>query len=89
MNRRKTVVGTAYYIAPEVLKREYDKKIDIWSCAVILYILLSGRPPFDGQSDKDILKKVTNDEINFTNNAWKNISQEAIDLLKKMFNRNS
>jgi calcium-dependent protein kinase len=50
--------GTAYYIAPEVLSSEYNEKCDIWSVGVIMFILLSGRPPFDGKDDKEIVKKV-------------------------------
>lgn len=45
-------MGTAYYIAPEVMKQNYDEKVDIWSIGIIMHVLLSGRPPFDGKADE-------------------------------------
>jgi len=51
-------VGTSYYIAPEVILSNYDEKCDLWSVGVILYLLLTGKPPFDGENDKEVIKKV-------------------------------
>jgi len=76
--------GTPYYIAPEVLEGNYDEKCDVWSCGVILYIMLCGYPPFDGDNDDEILKKVTIGKFDFPKEEWKNVSKEAIDLIKKM-----
>ena len=50
--------GTAYYIAPEILEKDYNEKCDVWSVGVIMYILLTGRPPFDGRSDEQIINNV-------------------------------
>ena len=50
--------GTPYYIAPEVLAEKYDEKCDIWSCGIIMYILLCGYPPFNGETDEQILEKI-------------------------------
>lgn len=71
-------------MAPEVLKGLYDEKCDIWSCGVIFYILLSGSPPFSGDSDAGILRKVKTGKYNFDDAVWMNISEKAKDLIKKM-----
>ena len=57
--------GTPYYIAPEVIKKSYDAKCDIWSCGVILYILLCGMPPFPGANDTMIMKNVARGKYSF------------------------
>ena len=52
------LVGSIYYIAPEVLKKKYNSKCDLWSCGVIMYILLTGVPPFGGSNNRIIVEKI-------------------------------
>lgn len=80
----KEKTGTAYYIAPEVIQNNYNEKCDIWSLGVILYILLSGNPPFSDEDDDEILKKIVIGKYSLEGASWKNISKEAKDLIKTL-----
>lgn len=77
-------MGTPYYIAPEVLNKNYDQKCDIWSIGVIFYILLCGYPPFNGENDEEILEKIKKGNFRFPEEEWGSISDEAKDLIKLM-----
>ena len=81
--KMNTKVGTPYYVAPEVLLKKYNEKCDIWSAAVILYMILSGEIPFNGENDKEIYNAISNYEYNFNSPHWKQISPSVIDLIKK------
>ena len=81
-------IGTSYYIAPEVLKESYDQKCDVWSCGVIMYILLCGYPPFNGNTNNDIYNAIKNNLPYFHGEDWKEITSDAIDLLQNMLNKN-
>ncbi|OMJ85650.1 hypothetical protein SteCoe_13002 [Stentor coeruleus] len=78
--------GTPYYIAPEVLRKNYDHLCDVWSAGVNMYILLCGFPPFGGQTDEQILKRVAAGRYSFPSPEWDSISFEAKDLISKMLN---
>jgi calcium-dependent protein kinase len=82
-SKMNTKVGTAYYVAPEVLEGNYTEKCDVWSAGVILYILLSGEPPFNGANDREIYKAISKMIYQFPYNKWKKISKNAIDLIEK------
>ncbi|XP_027331031.1 calcium-dependent protein kinase 17-like isoform X1 [Abrus precatorius] len=82
----KDLVGSAYYIAPEVLKRRYGPEVDIWSIGVMLYILLSGVPPFWAESENGIFKAILRGHVDFTSDPWPSISPAAKDLVRKMLN---
>ena len=79
--------GTVYYIAPEVLKGEYNEKCDIWACGVIFYILLCGYPPFNGETDDEIYLDVLKGEFEFPEEDWSEVSDEAKNLIKKMLTK--
>jgi len=81
MGIMKTKVGTPYYVAPEVLRRQYTKSCDIWSIGVITYILLCGYPPFYGDNDTQIFSAVRAGDFDFPSPDWDEISQNAKDFI--------
>ena len=82
----KSRLGTAYYIAPEVLGMCYDSKCDVWSCGVILYVLLFGIPPFNGKTDDEIFEKIKKGVFKFPDNGPK-VSDEAKRLVMRMLTK--
>ena len=77
-------MGSSYYIAPEVLKKKYNEKCDLWSCGVIMYILLSARPPFGGHDDTDIMERILVGEYDLESPPLDKLSKNALDLIRKL-----
>jgi serine/threonine protein kinase len=75
-------VGTAYYMAPELLNGEYDKSCDVWSLGTVAYIMLCGYPPFNGETDPDIFDAIRRGRYDFPAPAWSDKSEEAKDFVK-------
>ena len=83
-----SVLGTPYYVAPEVLKGSYDQKCDIWSIGAMTYLLLCGRPPFNGSTDKEIFDNILCSEVKFDLPIWNNISNNAKSFVKLCLEKN-
>jgi calcium-dependent protein kinase len=82
----KSKLGTAYYIAPEVLAGGYDMKCDVWSCGIILYVFLFGNAPFNARTDDEIFSKIKLGKFKFPDST--NVSQSAKDLITLMLTMN-
>lgn len=79
------VVGSPYYIAPEILlRKEYNEKVDVWSAGVILYVMLSGVPPFIGETHKETFDAVLRGNLRFPTRIFQSVSAQVKDLLRKM-----
>ena len=87
-NKLSGIVGTSIYCSPEVIDNLYDEKSDEWSCGVLMYILLAGEPPFQGATEEEIFANVKKGYIDFSKKKFKNISENCIDLIKKLLEPN-
>lgn len=87
-NKNRGLVGSAYYIAPEVIRGKYDEACDLWSIGVIMYILLTGSPPFNGEDEDEIIKSVLIGKYDTTLDTYKTLSNNAKDLITKLLKFN-
>ncbi|KAL1161744.1 hypothetical protein V6Z11_A07G156500 [Gossypium hirsutum] len=85
--RLNDIVGSAYYVAPEVLYRSYSMEADIWSIGVITYILLCGSRPFWARTESGIFRSVLRSDPNFDDMPWPSVSPEAKDFVKRLLNK--
>ncbi|XP_047318112.1 CDPK-related kinase 7-like [Impatiens glandulifera] len=85
--RLNDIVGSAYYVAPEVLHRSYGTEGDMWSIGVIAYILLCGSRPFWARSESGIFRAVLKADPSFDEAPWPTLSLEAVDFVKRLLNK--
>jgi calcium-dependent protein kinase len=86
-SQTKGMTGSVFYIAPEVFDGFYNEKCDLWSCGVIMYILLSGSPPFNGLSSYQIVSRIRKGKYSLEDQLWSNISSSAKRLLQKLLEK--
>ena len=86
--KKSGIIGTSIYCSPEVIDNLYDEKCDEWSCGVLMYILLSGEAPFTGNTEEEIFEKIKKCDYNFHAEPFKYVSENCIDLIKKLLEPN-
>ncbi|KAK4774488.1 hypothetical protein SAY86_009423 [Trapa natans] len=86
--RFSEIVGSPYYMAPEVLRRNYGPEVDVWSAGVILYILLCGVPPFWAESEQGVALAILRGVIDFKRDPWPQVSISAKNLVRQMLEVN-
>jgi calcium-dependent protein kinase len=80
----RDMVGTPYYVAPEILKGKYVSKCDLWSCGVLMYMMLSGYIPFNGDTAEEVYDKVLEGRYSLKQKEWKKVSEQGKDLLSHL-----
>jgi calcium-dependent protein kinase len=88
-NKLSLRIGSPYYIAPEVLKDFYDEKCDIWSCGILMFILLTGKPPFSGKTSTQIMNNVTNGNMQNIEEGIANLDPITKKLISSLLERDS
>eukprot|EP00180_Rhodochaete_pulchella_P001409 Plantae.Rhodophyta-Rhodochaete_pulchella.ctg222.p1 GENE.Plantae.Rhodophyta-Rhodochaete_pulchella.ctg222~~Plantae.Rhodophyta-Rhodochaete_pulchella.ctg222.p1 ORF type:complete len:441 (-),score=60.39 Plantae.Rhodophyta-Rhodochaete_pulchella.ctg222:1132-2454(-) len=84
-NNDRALIGTPGYVAPEIVKKEpYGPAVDMWGCGVLLYIMLSGKMPFYGRDDLECLRRIAHGVYSFPMREWRNISPDAVSLVKAL-----
>ena len=78
------IIGTSIYCSPEVVDNLYDERSDEWSCGVLMYILLSGVPPFYGDTEEEIFEKIKKCKYDFTPPPFKKVSKNCKDLIRRL-----
>lgn len=86
--RLSRVVGSSYYVAPEVLKKSYTEACDLWSLGVIVYMLLSGAPPFYGKNDEAIKASIVQGEYTFPHELFRDVSDDAMAFVSTLLSYN-
>ena len=83
-NKQKALVGSSYYIAPEVIRGKYDEECDLWSVGVIMYMMLIGTPPFNGRDDDSIMRSAQRGKYDTSCAEYQALSPNAKDLITKL-----
>lgn len=81
---QKTLTGSPYYIAPEVLNGSYNEKCDLWSCGVLLYTLMTGKLPFIGEDANEVFEKIKEGKYDINIKEFDKLSSEAKDLIRQL-----
>lgn len=83
------IVGTPFYMAPEVLERNYGPAADVWSVGVVVFLMIAGCLPFNGNTDRQIIKAVLDSDPDFSSIAWHGVSSQAKHFVQQILVKDS